>query len=357
MDAHISDSVDVCVIGGGIAGLAFAQLFRRQCPEYSLLVLDGKDAGDDGKSVVTNPTAIQTLSELVNLKDIIHPISRVCVSFMGKANNGALKESEALAYSIDHQIIKKKLAAGIDIRKTRVSTVSPSATVTTNDEQKIQPRLLVVACGGNFLPPAFQTRKYPYHQAVLSLSATINTLPPDTAYQRFSNNGILVLVPRHDGKAGVVICAPPSTAARLNTASDDDLSAYLSEQFDLDIRTSGKRHTYTPLLTQTRPLADANIALIGPAATTLHPVGAQSIALGIADARQLAALCTKTLLPANLKSYADKRLTAHRLTVGKTHALALGTHLRFFPFRLLGAGVSALLTRPPAKRFLLSVIR
>jgi 2-octaprenyl-6-methoxyphenol hydroxylase len=117
--------------------------------------------------------------------------------------------------------------------------------------------------------------------------------PDGTAYERFGDEGPTALLPRGDRHFGVVHGVASDMADAVEAMADAAFLARLQRAFGwragrlLDV---GARSRYPAL----RVRADATVAtravLIGNAAQTLHPVGAQGFNLGLRDALTLAEL-------------------------------------------------------------------
>ena len=59
-------SVDVCIVGGGMVGLAAAAFIHQRRPETTLEILDSQEikAQDDGKSVVFSAASVSLLKSI-----------------------------------------------------------------------------------------------------------------------------------------------------------------------------------------------------------------------------------------------------------------------------------------------------
>lgn len=378
-------NADVCVLGGGIVGLTFARLLLQQRPDWKVILLDGgDDKSGDGTSVVVNAAVADVLRSLDSLPDNSRPIRQVRVSFAGGGKHG-IGDGSVLGYGIAHKTVQADLAKGVECitaRATGISEEDDAVVIHTKNKDaaiggdssdsgggdsgngNIRARALVAACAVPFLPADFRSKTLDYQQTVLSFAATAGeSLDSDAdAFQHFGSNGVAVMVPRTDGNAGVILCATPATAARLNALSDNALATHLHKEFNLHshhpqenpLMPQGRRFAYAPRLAHTAPLAHRRIALIGQAATALHPIGAQGLNLGIGDAQYLAtALGKGDEMPTIIQDYAHARLAAHRKTAALTSTLALGVRCRARPFHLLGGALAAAISLPMSQRLFL----
>lgn len=345
---------DVCVIGGGIAALVFARLLQQRQPTLGITVLDaggGGGGGSDGKTIVVDHATATCLRGLDALPETSRPINQVRVSvgpLPAKTIGGG---HHPLGYAISPREVLPRLREGLRIAPAHLKSVTAEeggARLVTRQGDTWQARLAVIACPLDALPPPFRTRRFAYRQTVFSCQAS-GALPPGTARQRFSRRRVLVLVPRAegaesaenaeedgDGEIGVIICAANADAGSIAAMSDGALSALLSREFEMPLTVRGRRFAYTPQLARRSPLAAPPLLLLGGGATTLHPIGAQAIALAVEDAKQLAAAFDgggnsndsdngngSAPLPTQFEKY-RRRIHAHRGKALLTSALALG---------------------------------
>ncbi|HEY2561052.1 MAG TPA: FAD-dependent monooxygenase [Caldimonas sp.] len=109
------------------------------------------------------------------------------------------------------------------------------------------------------------------------------------AYERFTRHGPAALLPRRDGRAGLVWCTD-SRDDPVQGLDDTQRVAVLNTIFH---PRTPRLARVTPLkpfplgLTAERTLADGRTVRIGNAAQTLHPVAGQGLNLGLRDAFEL----------------------------------------------------------------------
>ena len=327
---------DISIIGGGIAALVFARLLYHHLPSTAVQVVDapapdGAGSGGGGKTIVINQHAADTLRRLNALPENSKPIHSVAVSRRGIGGTTVGNGSDPLGYAIAPHLVTARLREGLAMHQARVREIAPAADGVDfrgEDGAAWRAKLAVLACPLPALPPPFVTRRIPYRQTILSLTARAD-LPPGSARQRFSRRRILVLVPRaEDDDIGVIICAPNAQVGALNALSDTALSRLLSEEFELPVDVGGRRFAYVPQLSRTTPLAAPPLLLLGSGASTLHPVGAQAISLAVEDAETLAEIFANgkngALPPAAAFAPYGRRLNAHRRKALLTSTLALG---------------------------------
>jgi 2-octaprenyl-6-methoxyphenol hydroxylase len=121
--------------------------------------------------------------------------------------------------------------------------------------------------------------------------AVIGNLLPEKdidfmAYERFTQQGPLAILPVADGRAGFVWTVAEDDANRIMALDDDTFLAELQEQFGYRLGTFsrvGKRASYPLVLSKAMRLTATRSVLIGNSAHGLHPVSAQGFNLGMRD--------------------------------------------------------------------------
>ena len=171
------------------------------------------------------------------------------------------------------------------------------------------------------------------------------------AYERFTDEGPLALLPQDDGYA-LVWCVPPTRAEQLLALDDAAFLARLGAAFGS--RLGRFSHTTArlayPLGLNAQAGGTARTVAIGNAAQTLHPVAGQGLNLGLRDAAVLARVLAQDSSPAGLERYAQLRQADRGLTVRVTDTMA-----RIFtgsaPTQgLLGLSLGLLDAFPPARK-------
>ena len=126
--------------------------------------------------------------------------------------------------------------------------------------------------------------------------AIIGNLQPERpianhAYERFTAQGPLALLPLGDDRAGFVWIVAEDDADRILGLDDDAFLAAIQDAFGYRLgkfSRVGKRAAYPLSLSKAAHLTADRAVLVGNAAHGLHPVAAQGFNLGLRD---VAALC------------------------------------------------------------------
>ena len=320
MNAVANDSTyDIVIAGGGMIGtslaLALAPLgLRVAIVEAVERNADQQPSFDDRSTALSRST--QRMFEAMELWPAIvaaaTPIRNIHVSDRGRFGFSHISAEEQRVEALGYVVINRVLGAVLQqalgesdsvdvICPARIVDVtlqddSASAVVEhdSGEQQIVSCRLLVAADGANssvrdMLGIAAQTQRYE-QRAVIG-----NLLPEKSldhrAFERFTEQGPLALLPLADDRAGFVWTVSEAEAERVLALDDKAFLREFQAQFGYRLGTFsrvGKRASYPLLLSKAARLTATRSVLIGNAAHGLHPVAAQGFNLGLRD---VAALC------------------------------------------------------------------
>ncbi len=210
--------------------------------------------------------------------------------------------------------------------------------------------VVVQAEGGLFGEQAAKAQQRDYQQT--AIIAQVNTSAPvaHRAYERFTSEGPLALLPQDDGYS-LVWCARPASAQELLALDDAAFLARLGATFGerLGRFTHATRRLAFPRGLNAGASGSARTVAIGNAAQTLHPVAGQGLNLGLRDASELARLLARDASPHALAQYAARRQQDRGLTVRLTDTMAriFANDSALQP--LLGLGLAAIDVAAPAR--------
>ena len=112
-------SVDVCIVGGGMVGLAAAAFIHQRRPETTLEILDSQEikAQDDGKSVVFSAASVSLLKSINAWPTAnARPIRHIEVSFSGAPAGLCLSDdNRVLGYGASHHAVQSRLLKQFDL--------------------------------------------------------------------------------------------------------------------------------------------------------------------------------------------------------------------------------------------------
>lgn len=198
-------------------------------------------------------------------------------------------------------------------------------------------RLLVVADGGvSRLGCALgiATRRRDYRQYAVLATVTPGRAHDCVAYERFTPDGPIAMLPLVDGRCALVWTLPEARARSVAAMAEREFLAALQRSFGRRLgvlRAAAARSSFELALVRSRALSAHRVVLIGNAANRLHPVAGQGLNLGLRDAAVLADLVAEAVRAGHdagsdtlLARYRALRAADHRAVVLFTDALARG---------------------------------
>ncbi|MDJ0814189.1 MAG: 2-octaprenyl-6-methoxyphenyl hydroxylase [Woeseiaceae bacterium] len=309
---------DIVIAGGGMVGsslaLALAPLGLRTAIVEPVPRASGQQPSFDDRSTALSRST-QRMFEATGIWDAVvaaaTPITNIHVSDRGRFGFAHIDAGEqgveALGYVVINRVLggvlQEALAgvADLDILcPASIEAATPGAdgvTVTVGqqgDAEDIRCKLLVAADGANSAVRemvGIGASKVAYDQR-----AIIGNLLPEIpirnrAFERFTDDGPLAMLPVADGRTGFVWVVAERDAERILALDDAAFLGELQEIFGKRLgrlTQVGKRSAYPLSLSKAIRLTARRTVLVGNAAHGLHPAAAQGFNLGLRD---VAALC------------------------------------------------------------------
>ena len=372
--AYPAKPYDAIVVGGGPVGAAAA--LELHAAGFDLLLLEARSAGlpptDERPLALSHGSRL--ILERLGVWEALAPataITRIHVSQRGRLGRSVLTASDtslpALGYVVDYAGLVAALDRRLNemrvptIYDAKVTSIAHDATTARieyeNDGHAGECYASVVAIAdGNAAATGVDVREIDYHQSALTARLAAERPQANTAYERFTPEGPLALLPYGAGYA-LVWTMEPSRAESLCAAPDHVFVAELQAQFAERLgrfTLLGSRAVHRIVLRSAEHTTAGRAVLIGNAAQTLHPVAGQGFNLGLRDAWELAGEMRR-------RGAHDKRvIEGYRLRrridraggIGFTHGLVRLFSNDVLPLALArGAGLMLLDCIPPAKDF------
>ncbi|HXA47673.1 MAG TPA: FAD-dependent monooxygenase [Burkholderiaceae bacterium] len=331
---------DIVVCGAGPVGLAFSLLLvKGGVTANRITVIDAKSieqAAEDPRSIALSYGSRQILEEIGAWPIAADAIHQIHVSRRGHFGKTLIDRTDfevpALGYVTRYGALAKALGAcaiQANITMLRPKHVlaineSPdSVSVALSDSGAVTAALAVQAEGGVFAEQASKAMRRDYDQVAIVAQCWTSAAIAHRAFERFTDEGPLALLPQDDGYA-LVWCVRPAHAEKLLNLPDaaflHELSLAFGSRVGRFVRMT-PRFSF-PLGLNAQAGGSARTVAIGNAAQTLHPVAGQGLNLGLRDAVILAQALAKEASPAALQSFEAKRQTDRRVTINLTDVMA-----------------------------------
>jgi 2-octaprenyl-6-methoxyphenol hydroxylase len=371
-----SSSCDILIQGGGPAGLACAAWTLQKFPDAKITLLDRNPINDDDlANADSRGIALSHGSKL--LLDTIHAwprefaqIHRVHVSQAGRFGRALMTREELHQDALGHIIRYRDIHMTLRQALRTIQTKSPNFVwqhLTSDAEiNTIHAKCIVHAEGGLFKKQDWVESGRDYGQSALVGLVEVENAEPHQAWERFTSEGPLAVLPSHYGHhiLNLVWCGSPESSRRRLELSDAQFLQELQNEFGSRIGRFLKiqdRRLYELGLNYRKEIAKDNEVWIGNAAQTLHPVAGQGLNLGLRDAFLLAetlvgvfAGSPEVQSPAEiqnaLQGYAQSRKADRSTTIGLTDFMARVFTSNLAPIVVArGLALSALQWLPPVK--------
>jgi 2-octaprenyl-6-methoxyphenol hydroxylase len=181
--------------------------------------------------------------------------------------------------------------------------------------------------------------RHDYQQTLFVSTVTPERDHGGRAYERFADDGPVALLPLAERRCGLVLTVPAAQAEAVAAMDDERFIALAQQRFGWRLGRlgrPGRRHPYAIHRVAAQQVIGPRAVLVGNAAQTIHPIGAQGFNLGLRDALTLSELLATAADPGAadlLRSYAARRGPDREGTMAMSHGLV---QLACLPQPLLG---------------------
>ncbi|MGY6553981.1 MAG: FAD-dependent monooxygenase [Wenzhouxiangella sp.] len=342
---------DLVFAGGGLVGAAaaigLAQAgWRVAVIEATARSSDHQPSYDD-RTLVINAASLNILKSLGLLPDSLArtPVRRIHITRAGGFGLLDLRASEYQRDQFGAVIVARELGnvmltalkeqPGItELCPNRLETFrveGDQVHIRLGDGAQIRCRLLIGSDGTRSMVrqiAGIASDHHDYGQSAMIFNVQATQAAADTAWERFTPQGPLALLPQPEGRLGVVWIDRSDAVDAAMGWDDAELINRLGRRFGAclgQFSRPGKRARYPLVLQRTqRPIAE-RVALIGNAANSVHPVSAQGFNLGLRDVAGLVQVLEHADDPGSqgaLEAYLHARVADQDATVRYTDTLA-----------------------------------
>lgn len=358
---------DLCIIGGGPVGSILALASARLGLKVTLIEKKNLHQLQPASPLDFRHLALSQGSQQIlqglelwsHLALYAIPIKHIHVSEKGQWGLTHLSAVEqdmpALGYVIPFHCLQKELSQALmntpNIRY-EINTEGYQAKLKEDGWQLeigngsvISAKLLVAADG---LDSALrknhniQTIEKNYHQMAIVTTLSVSHPKPDVAFERFTKEGLLAVLPAGDNKVGLVWALSTYKARAYSELEDVQFLEKLQDNFGFRLGyllALGKRQLFPLKLSISEKQVDDRLIFLGSAMLHLHPIAAQSFNLALRDVAWLFDIFKKNLVDIGSESllaqYALLRKTDQKRIVRFSDGLVMLFSNQFAPLVLL----------------------
>lgn len=360
ISARPDASHDVVIVGAAMAGASLAcalagsglriALLDRAMPDSAVSLEAGRF---ESRVSALTPASVSWFRQLDVWQDIsgqrVSPYRAMQVwEADGTASisfDAAEIRADVLGYIVENRVIQaalhRRLDSCPDVERLETAGLrsvqrgGDSVFLRLEDGRSLRTRLLVGADGARSTVrrlASFRTREWDYgHHAIVN-TVKVERPHQQTAWQRFSDEGVLAFLPLRDAAGGadaerycsIVWSLLPERAEEYLAMDRSAFSARLGHALEHRlgaVESVGERSGFPLHQCHATAYVQDRIALIGDAAHSIHPLAGQGANLGLLDARALAGVITGEMArgmpwdePAVLRRYQRQRM-GHNLAM------------------------------------------
>lgn len=317
--------VDVAIAGGGLVGanlaLALAGLkLKVALIESHPFGSDSQPSFDDRTTALSNGS--RRIFEGIGVWPLIEreatPIRRIHISDQGRFAFARIDASEQQLAALGFVVINRIMGAALwrRLQEEAVTILAPAKVVGSElkDDHRelqcevgseatvsIQASLVIAADGARSVvreSAGIGASSWDYDQHALVTNVFTQRFHDYVAYERFTPEGPLALLPMSEGRCGLIWTFTPEIAAQVSELDDASFLARLQQAFGFRLgrfTKVGSRQLYPLSLTRSDEHTAPRLVVVGNAAQALHPIAGQGFNLGLRDAASIAEVLADAL--------------------------------------------------------------
>jgi 2-octaprenyl-6-methoxyphenol hydroxylase len=348
---------DVIIVGGGMVGASLAVALASLPLRIAVIeMFDPRKVGvpqpsyDDRSTAIANGSKqiLETIGVWEDMARDATAISDIHISdrgHFGMSRINALEENvPALGYVVPNRAIGRSLWAALESRSNiqmfcpaRLESLvndGDTVQVAVRDEDgdivNLQGRLVAAADGAQSVVRkilGIDATVWDYGQTAIISNVTTEKPHRNIAYERFTDNGPMAVLPMTEGRSALVWTVPSEQVEGILKMDDSQILDRLQELFGYRLghwQKIGSRASYPLSMTKSKEQTRHRVAIIGNAAHGLHPIAGQGFNLSLRDVAGLADVIAGADDPGDqqvLEKYRQWRAGDQARVMGFTDAL------------------------------------
>ncbi|MHB8387020.1 FAD-dependent monooxygenase [Metallibacterium sp.] len=344
----------ILIVGGGLVGSSLA--LALDAADVACTLVEAAPQRTDAPSVEERNLALaratvnglQAIGVWAHAQAEAQPMRRVLVSRAGDFGSLRLHAHEAGVDSLGHTLPARALGAALQsalraarqvehltsARARALHVDAAAVRVEIETAQGVLTRryaLVVGADGSESLVRAalgIDVQRHDYRQSLIVGQVRCARALDGCAYERLGDDGPVALLPLAGERAGLVLSIAAEACEAVLALDEAAYLAYAQQRLGWRagrLLHAARRQAWSIRRSVATALVATRAVLVGNAAQTVHPIGAQGFNLGLRDALTLAELLATGGDPgdaARLAAYAARRAPDRDGVLRFTHALA-----------------------------------
>ena len=312
---------DIIIVGAGLTGLAFCNLLKDTKIKLSLLDTQPKTlykSFENERHIVLSNSSKSILESIGLWEEINKYCSKVKNIHISKKSifgssvvKSADENLESLGYQVPVKILIDILYSNIEnenniniIHGAQVMSVDKGKEINVNYklesiEKNLSSRSLVFSSGSKdkLLNNIFsEIIQKDFKQNAIVCELLTNKYNSDTAYERFTDKGVLGVIPRKENIWTLIYSTNKKESETIENLENNELKKYFQNLMGKKCGTISEINNvkiYPLKMRYYKNFTNKNICLLGDAAHTLHPIAAQSFNLSLRDCTYLTEMIKK----------------------------------------------------------------
>jgi 2-octaprenyl-6-methoxyphenol hydroxylase len=317
----VTAQFDIAIVGGGMAGASLAVALEGLGVRIALIEAVPYGAAsqpsfDERTTALSNGSRriLETLAVWPEVAGEAGPISRIHVSDRGHFGFARIDAREQGLAALGHVVPNRALGAALWSRLSRAADIAVFSPAKVAAVHVGEPSIELNLAGANGAPRSVSARLVvaadgaesavraafgvavevrDYGQTALITTVLPRKFHEHVAYERFTAEGPLALLPLADGRCTLVLILSRMLAEAAMAWTDEKFLAELQRRFGFRLGRFlkvGRRAAYPLSLSRAQRTSAGRCIIVGNAAQGLHPVAGMGFNLALRDVASLAEL-------------------------------------------------------------------